>query len=426
MVDLREKIERMVRANKSRAKQMRTSLADLILNLRTLPEGGETHERSELIRKGEIPDIKHPFDVFTTVQSAHDDIGKLLARPQVKEEDVENLVLACSSIISKIIPIREEKKKIQHRWDWERTRLCLNDLYSGLTRILSEELFNEGILREMKTRERQAMEACRSTEERLRVQLPRIARLHMSTIGSSHKLPVADDAKDDLIDAMGGFKIDDEGDVVRGDVPDTIVVFDESGCIPAYELLGLTRLGRNIVGMLLVGDKKQLPPYDPSQGRGAASIASARNTRGFARRNSGLARQSSRVNAEKIKSLLDVSVLAVDDAKIKLTTQYRVPRDIADLLNDRIYMGDYVTSPYCKAPEKGFHFVHVATPSYRTATKYVNVDEIEYVVELVRQHKRKGYDSIMILTPVSPLLSWFSRHSAMLWSYDPALTFRSS
>jgi superfamily I DNA and/or RNA helicase len=100
-----------------------------------------------------------------------------------------------------------------------------------------------------------------------------------------------------------------------------------------------------------------------------------------------------------------VSILTIDDAKIKLTMQYRVPHDIADLLNDRIYMCDYCTSPDCKAPEKGFHFIHVATPSYRTVTKYVNEDEIEYIVELVRQHKCKGYASIMILTPVSLIVS---------------------
>jgi hypothetical protein len=46
------------------------------------------------------------------------------------------------------------------------------------------------------------------------------------------------------------------------------------------------------VPMLLVGNKKQLPPYDSSQGQRAALNASARNTHGFARHNSGLARQS--------------------------------------------------------------------------------------------------------------------------------------
>jgi hypothetical protein len=99
LVDLREKIERMVRANKSPAKQMRTSVANLILNLKTLPDGGETHNRSEEICKGEIPEFKHPLDVFTTIQSAHDDIGELLAHPQVKEEDVENLVVVHSSAL---------------------------------------------------------------------------------------------------------------------------------------------------------------------------------------------------------------------------------------------------------------------------------------------------------------------------------------
>jgi hypothetical protein len=383
---------------------MRTGLANLVLNLKILPDGGETHSRSELILEADEPEFKSPLGVITTIRNTHDDIGELLARGKVNEEDVENLVVDHSTILSKVIPIREEQMKMRHRWNEERTiRLCLKDIYSNLSRILSEELFNEGTAREMQTRERQATETCRSTEERLRVQLPRVARLHMSTIGSSHKLPVpGDDEKDDLVDAMGGLNIDDDA-VGRGEAHDTVVVFDESGCIPAYELLGLSRLGRNVEGMLLVGDKKQLSPYDPSQVQRAAPGASTRNTRGFSRRNSGFSRQASLSNPEKIKSLLDVSALTVDDAKIKLTMQYRVPRDIADLLNDRVYMGDYDTSPECKAPEKGLHFIHVETPSYRAATKYVNEDEIEHVVELVRQYTRKGCDSIMILTPVSPI-----------------------
>jgi hypothetical protein len=43
----------------------------------------------------------------------------------------------------------------------------------------------------------------------------------------------------------------------------TIVVFDEAGCIPSYELLGLSMLGHSISSLVCVGDKK-LPPYDRS------------------------------------------------------------------------------------------------------------------------------------------------------------------
>lgn len=84
-----------------------------------------------------------------------------------------------------------------------------------------------------------------------------------------------------------------------------------------------------------------------------------------------------------------------------LTTQYRVPRNIASLLNARIYLGTYKTAPECNAPLRGFHFVDVPESRHRSGKKYINVDEIEYCLELVRQFKREGKKHIMILTPVS-------------------------
>lgn len=93
----------------------------------------------------------------------------------------------------------------------------------------------------------------------------------------------------------------------------------EAGCIPSYELLGLTRLGRPIKAIILVGDKHQLPPYDPMQGRR------------FGRGNSFGANRSRRNDrAEGMQSLLDSSVLTIDSGKVMLTTQYRVPQDIAN------------------------------------------------------------------------------------------------
>jgi hypothetical protein len=61
-----------------------------------------------------------------------------------------------------------------------------------------------------------------------------------------------------------------------------------------------------------------------------------------------------------VQSLLDVSQLTAGKGKIKLTTQYRVP-DIANLLNSRIYKGDYQTAPEQGTVER-FSFVHIPGP----------------------------------------------------------------
>ena len=107
------------------------------------------------------------------------------------------------------------------------------------------------------------------------------------------------------------------------------MIFDESGCLPSYELLGLSRLECNVDAIVVVGDKHQLPPYNPA--------SNLRKRRTAYSRKSQL--RSTPQNKGKLKSLLDVSKVK----ETKLTTQYRVPRDIADILNTRIYDGNYQT-----------------------------------------------------------------------------------
>lgn len=119
---------------------------------------------------------------------------------------------------------------------------------------------------------------------------------------------------------------------------------------------------------------------------------------------------------ENVASLLDASNLDVDNgSKVILTTQYRVPRDIANLLNVHIYKGDYHTADICNAPRFGFQLVHVpplpppAQCRYGVRrggggddarNKYINYAEIDRCCEIVRELSMRGDTSIMILTPV--------------------------
>lgn len=164
----------------------------------------------------------------------------------------------------------------------------------------------------------------------------------------------------------------------------------EAGCIPSYELLGLTRLGRPIKAIILVGDKHQLPPYDPMQGRR------------FGRGNSFGANRSRRNDrAEGMQSLLDSSVLTIDSGKVMLTTQYRVPQDIANMLNHRVYRGQYNTCPLAGVPTSGLRMVDV-TYSESPRKKYVNPNEVERGLRLLNQLSLE-YDisSTLVITPVS-------------------------
>jgi hypothetical protein len=213
------------------------------------------------------------------------------------------------------------------------------------------------------------------------------ARVLLSTIGSSHKLPVDGDDEEDGGDVLGALS---RLKISSSQMKNTIVVFDEAGCIPSYELLGLSRLGRSIDALVCVGDKNQLPPYDPSSSRDYN-----KNRNGPRGANT---RQRSVTQETSVKSFLDVS---------RLTTERRSQADQAvpcstDIANPerRIYLGDYVTAPECRAPSRGFNswtFQRIGDKG----GEYLNDAGVQHCLELVRQSKREGRTSIMVLTPVS-------------------------
>jgi superfamily I DNA and/or RNA helicase len=155
-------------------------------------------------------------------------------------------------------------------------------------------------------------------------------------------------------------------------------------------LVGLSRVNGNIEALVAVGDKHQLPPYNPNQNHTGKKNGSYHRQR----------RQAA--PPTKIKSILDVSRLKIDGGtKIKLTIQYRVPRDIAAVLNDRIYKGDYTTPAVSNVQTKGFCLLDVQSERNE---KYLNRDEVQICLQMVKQLLNEGDGNIMLLTPVREII----------------------
>jgi hypothetical protein len=98
------------------------------------------------------------------------------------------------------------------------------------------------------------------------------------------------------------------------------------------------------------------------------------------------------------KSILDVSAYTT---KIKLTKQFRVPRDIAAILNAPICGGDYNAPKSCSVPNRGFVLVDAPIDEPKKFEKYINRNESERCLDVVRELQVAGESSIMLLTPVS-------------------------
>lgn len=362
-------------------------------------------EQRRLAERWTETELKRATLIVGTVADAHKAIQPLLekALPGLSESEVEDVCLRHSSILGKLLPVRTADMRKERTWTIIRkdVRLALVQICTCLESLLKSSTFSLSNAEKLELAARQAEESLKAAARRLEGQLVSDARVLLSTIGSSHKLPVDGDDEEDgdsILGALGHLKIS------SSQMKKTIVVFDEAGCIPSYELLGLSRLGRSIDSLVCVGDKNQLPPYDPSQSSGCKKHRNG--PRG------ANARQRSVTQELSVKSLLDVSKLTTDTGKVKLTRQYRVPRDIANLLNARIYLGDYVTAPECRAPSRGFHFVDVPEDRRQAGRKYVNDAEVQICLDLVRQSKREGRTSIMVLTPVSASQQIVLNHQA--------------
>ena len=313
----------------------------------------------------------------------------------VHEDRTTALIVNHSVLLGRLISIRPDNERNDKTspWNAEEATRRLQYILDHFGKALDIKIFSEENANALYKERATADEEYKALFERLRSELPNLARLHMSTIGSSHRL-TAVESYGGIASRFQHLLISDFDDVLRDfeDVSDpnppkdTVVIFDESGCIPSYELLGLSRLGRAIRSLVLVGDKKQLPPYDPMQGR--------------RRRNSRLGD----LKNEHLNSLLDSSSLTVDCGKLMLTTQYRVPKDIAEMLNHRVYRGNYNSFPNLRVIS-GLQMVNVPW-SESQSRKYVNPNEVERGLSLLDK-LTMDYEirSTLVITPVSICLN---------------------
>lgn len=356
MIDLQEKRGMLDAASKSLSKALRRELSDIVQSF-----GRRFNEDSAVIKSREIErntiEFSSPLSIIGATKQATLDISTLLddkiyGSKYVSEESTSDVVVRHSLLLGRLIPIRTGKERADHEsqpWDAKEATKRLRFIIDRLTAALKLLIFDPDNATCIYKEKTDADEAFKALRARLEEELPDKARLHMSTIGSSHKLQTMskNNRSEDLVHSFGHLSLDDSDEDEEFHPPkDTICIFDESGCIPAYELLGLSRLGWSINSIIVVGDKHQLPPYDPMQGRHHAH--GKRNGRS--------------VKTTKIHSLLDASALTIDTGKVMLTLQYRVPRDIAEMLNSRVYRGQYRTCPTAKVPDSGLSSKNVILP----------------------------------------------------------------
>ena len=366
---------------------MRASLADEIKGFGDKFDDDKAWAQHQIILKDPIPgELTTPSNISTSFERCLSDLVELAS--ETTEMAVVETVGKNSTLLDNLFANPRKEKirfgtKEEPLWTKSNVSMRITDMINRLSTQAHSDLFEEESCRELDMRWRQAQENRQRVETRVEADMETQARLKMSTIGSSHKLFAEslkdqDGEEDELEDHLDSLSLDDRD---QG----TIVIFDEAGCIPSFELLGLSRLGCNIDAILVVGDIHQLSPYNPDgTGKPQSNRSRARKPKG-------------RKSKKNLNSILDVSDVTV----VKLTMQYRVPRDIADVLSARIYNGSYQT-PLRSVPNHGLAFKHVplAIDPQRENVKPVEITEVLRLLRDKIAASRSGNLSVMVLTPV--------------------------
>ena len=394
VIDLKRKVCNSLK------KEMTKRLSNCIENLEgQLPDETNPEERARQIREDRV-DLGSGSSIVATLKEVIQDLEDFVAvgERNLEASDVDRLIKKHDSVLGHLIPFPGPKEELQRAWRRVRPRTfrAMVIVSRALSTLTESGAFSLKPVEDANRELTQAEDAFRAAQERIKTALTTESRVLLATIGSSHKLNLSVEDEDASSENLSR---------VNKNTTSTIFIFDEAGCIPAFELLGLSRLHRRMEALVCVGDKHQLPPFDPGSGN-----FSRKNPHGS---RSTVFRSDKR---EKLKSLLDASSLEPDNGKIRLTTQYRVPRDIAGILNSRVYGGLYQSAETCKAPLAGFKLIHVAQGRHHQNKKYVNENEIHYCVELIRASMKEGFDSFMVLTPVSSILLKMMRQTGQLLS----------
>lgn len=199
--------------------------------------------------------LKQPILAISHVVGVEKAIKDLLQRSsRLQKEDVAALVGRNLDLLGPLsLARRSQCERMRAQWDQSGAVSNLQAALYQLSTLLTTPTFDDDA-REIQSKILEAEESHRRTEERLTVELPRAACLQMSTIGSSHKLLGSVNKEEDgpLMD-FDRLTLDASSD------EKAIIIFDEAGCAPSCELLGLTRLESSIEALVLVGDKEQLP-----------------------------------------------------------------------------------------------------------------------------------------------------------------------
>ena len=293
-----------------------------------------------------------------------DDFSKILKNKRLFEKEINDFLIEKNipKILYKQYKDLQEDEKIMEYNDFFVSKEYLIKI-KKIIKILIESFDDIYKILELKEESIKIIDEKDKLTNKLKKELQeKNMRIYLSTIGSISKI----------------LSFINYRDTDR----DTIIITDESSTIPSYDIFNMCLFTKcNIKGLVIVGDPNQLPPHEKL-------VTKAENGR-F-------------IKEENIPSLFDK--LDIDVNRNHLKVQYRMQKDVADVLNHHIYKGKFETNNDVKLFGKGIEFINVQKQYIPNRTKPINYNynEIDKVFELYKIYKHK---KVMILSPYKDQIS---------------------
>lgn len=233
LADLQEKRNLLIAASNKLSTLLRYELAEIVRRFGLQFNEGCAFNRSKEIEKNTV-ELSSPLSIIGAVEAIILDTKDLIEKTRnqyskyVSEESASNLVVKHSYLVGRLVSVRTDTEREANKsgWDAKRATKRLVYILDRFSNALGLAIFSTDNASKLYEEKAKADEDYKALFSRVEMELPLLARLHSSTIGSSHRLPGDKKDKGDLSRTFGQLTLDGIGEDELEPVKETICIFE--------------------------------------------------------------------------------------------------------------------------------------------------------------------------------------------------------
>ena len=229
MVDLQERRDLLIAASKKLSQALRSEISETVRRFGLHFNEDSAALRSDAIEQHTVG-LSSPIQVIDAVKRAKLDIKDLLkaaaeeGSKYVSEKSASDVIVRHSDLLGRLVYIRpdpDRAKKKSDPWDAKEATKRLVYILERFREVLKLPMFSPDNAQNLYSEKAAVDEEYKAVHSRLENQLPALACLHMSTIGSSHRISThkKTNSDGDLARTFGQMTLNDTDEDCKSDPP---------------------------------------------------------------------------------------------------------------------------------------------------------------------------------------------------------------